>query len=86
MAKKKYLDILDGVAIYKNAKSYTDDQIEAIAPYETAGGINTLFDTEVDETNEILMFLAGNSSADYDGDEKMLIVEGAVIGDTLIIS
>ena len=86
MATKKYLDILDGVEIYKKAKGYTDSQVDAIAPYETEGGINTLFDTEVDETNEILEFAVGNESASIDTANKILTVEGAVIGDTLIIS
>ena len=70
--KERYLDIVDGVEIYKAGKDYTDKK----TILETDGGIDTLFDTEYDEEHSRIVF--GTGCAEFDSSTGILTIEGAV--------
>ena len=80
MAEKYYLDIVDGVEIYRKGKKAAKANIF----YETDGAIDTLFDTEYDEANAKITFGAGCAS--WDDETGTLTVEGQLVGDTIYIS
>lgn len=70
--KERYLDIADGVEIYKAGKDYTDKK----TMLETDGGIDTLFDTDYDAENARIVF--GADCASFDSESGILNIEGAV--------
>lgn len=75
----KYLD-KDGVSyLWGKIKDKVEDTIDELPPYETQGGVDTLFDSEVDEEEDCLNF--GNGCASYDNATQTLIIEGAVVWD-----
>ena len=80
MAEKYYLDIVDGVEIYRKGKKAAKANIF----YETDGAIDTLFDTEYDEDEDMIVFGAGCAS--FDSVTGILTIEGQLVGDTIVIS
>ena len=77
---KEYLD-RDGLEYYH---SKLKDKFAEKKPYETDGGVDTLFDTEYDATNQRINF--GSGTAQYVSETQTLVIEGAVVGDLLVVS
>ena len=86
---KKYLSILstgkeDLHIKDSEARERIQELEELSVDYETDPAIDTLFDTEVDESDNKIIF--GQDCASYNSQDGSLHIEGQVVGTTCIIS
>lgn len=86
--EKKYLSIFnDGTKDYHIKDAEAREQIQELEEQlvlETEGGVDTLFDTSYDSENEMIVF--GNGCAEYEAETDTIVIEGAVEGDTVVVS
>ena len=84
----KYVNKDDVTHLYRRVLGQTEkvkqEINDSLPKVETDGGIDTMFDTYYDPETETIVF--GEGCARYDEETGGIIVEGAVVNDTIFIS